>query len=63
MEVTRLYDLTNPGEYNISAEITGFYFTAKENIANSFFVKFIDKTAVKQGNEVNSDSIQFVIVK
>lgn len=63
MEVTRLYDLTKPGDYTVSAEIDGFNITAKENITNGYFVKYVDKTAIKQAKEVNSDAVTFVIVQ
>jgi len=63
MEVTRLYDLTKPGNYTVSTEIDGFNLTTKDNIANSYFVKYVDKTAVKQAKEVNSDAVTFVIIQ
>jgi hypothetical protein len=59
-EVTREFEITDPGEYSVSVEAGAFKLTAIENIVRN---GYIDKNAAKPAGELIADGVGFVVVK
>jgi hypothetical protein len=60
LEVTREFEITNPGEYTVSVETMGFELTTAENTTHGMYR---DRNLVKHIGAFKADEVRFVVVK